>query len=489
LQIITEEKIMKKNTLLLIAVLLCVTSLPGLARVVVEDLLMDVPVVEDVTPDADEAEENAESKPDTVTFLNGDRLKGLLVSVEPQKGGMTWQSPYSVKPIDMSLESVHTMLLKPRGGVGKKWGTASIHLSNDDAVWGDIVAMDKDKLTLNTWYAGRLEFRRAMIARIRIQNKDSNIFYEGPNSMSEWTVGRRGNRNGAKAWEFKKGSLYGSQQAMAARKIKDMPDKVKIDFTMNWRGSYPGMAISFFNDNLTQQSDCYSITISGTSIYLYRYSRQRGSSNLGSANLQSLTRNGKGGARFSILADRNDKKVALMVDGELVKQWVDKSGIEHNGDVLMFYPQNQNGCKISDIRVSAWDGRIPVAGSEPTEKSVEDLIRLANGDKVSGKILTISEGAIKFRASYAEMAIPLNRIVEIVTAQDKRELARRNQFDSKFTLVNGGVITFDLKNIQSDEASGDSENFGSISFPLSAVREVECNLYADKPDADDASDF
>ena len=477
---------MKKNTLLLIAVLLCATSLPGLARVVVEDLLMDVPVVEDVTPDADEAAGKAESKPDSVTFLNGDRLKGLLGSVEPQKGGLTWKSPYSVKPIDLSLESVDTMLLKPRGGSGKKWGTASIHLSNDDAVWGDIVAMDNDKLTLNTWYAGRLEFRRSMVARIRVQNKDSNVVYEGPNSLAEWTIGRRGS---SKTWEFKKGSLYGLQQSPAAMKIKDMPDKVKIDFTMSWRGSYPGMAISFFNDNLTRQSDCYAITISGTSLYLYRYSRQRGSSNLGSANLQSLTSNGKRTARLSILADRKGEKIALMVDGALVKQWVDKTGVEHNGDVLMFYPQNQNGCKIGDIRVSAWDGSIPQAGSEPTEKSVQDLIRLANGDKVSGKILTISEGSIKFQASYAEMAIPLNRIVEIVTAQDKREMARRNQFDSKFTLVNGGVITFNLKTIQSDEASGDSENFGSISLPLSAVREVECNLYADKPDDDDALDF
>ena len=481
---------MKKNTLLLIAIVLCATSLPGLARIVVEELV-NVPVVEDVNPDADKADEDADDeesspKTDAVTFVNGDRLKGLLVSVEPKKGGFTWQSPYSVKPIEMSLESVDKILLKPRGDGGKKWGTASIHLSNDDAVWGDIVAMDKDKLTLKTWYAGSLEFRRPMIARIMIQNKDSNVFYEGPNSMSEWTVGRRGN---AKAWEFKKGALYALQQYPAAKKIKDMPDKVKIDFTMSWRGSYPGMAISFFNDNLTQQSDCYAITISGTSLYLYRYSRQRGSSNLGSANLQSLTANGKRGARFSIFADRKDKKIALMIDGALVKEWSDKAGIAHNGDVLMFYPQNQNGSKISDIRVSAWDGRIPQTGSESTEKSIEDMIRLGNGDKVSGKILTISDGSIKFQASYADMEIPLTRIVEIVTAEDKRELARRNQFDSKFTLVNGGVITFDLKKIQSDEASGDSENFGGISLPLSAVREVECNLYADKPDGDEASDF
>jgi hypothetical protein len=169
----------------------------------------------------------------------------------------------------------------------------------------------------------------------------------------------------------------------------------------------------------------------------------------------------------------------------MVRQWVDKSGQTHEGDVLMFYPQNQNGMKVSGIKVSEWDGQIPAAIGETEEKSTEDLIRLANGDKVSGMVSTIDNGTIKFKASYADMDIPLTRVVEVVFAEDKRERARRNQYDSKFTMVNGGTVTFDLQKIMSDEATGQSENFGTMTFPLSAARELEFNLYAEKPASDD----
>lgn len=479
---------MKRCLLGVVLFAFCIFALPGVAEVIVEELI-DVPVVEDPgeipdeTPEGDEDDGADGVKEDKASFINGDRLKGMLVAVDPKKGGLTWQSPYSTKPIELDLNAADKIELKSRGGSSRKWGSASIHLSNDDEIWGDIVSLDKNKLVLKTWYAGTIDIHRPMIARIMIQTKDSSLLYEGPNSMSEWTVGRHGR---AKSWEYKKGALYSLQQYPIARKIKDIPDKVKIEFDMSWRGSYPGMAISFFNDNLSNQSDCYSITISGTSIYLYRYSRNSGSSHLGNADLRSLTKGGKSSGRFTILADRKDKKVALLVDGAMVRQWTDKAGGAHDGEVVMFYPQNQNGTKLSRIKITEWDGRIPQAGSaETTEKTTEDLIRLANGDKVSGSILTIANGTLKFKASYADMDIPLTRIVEIISAEDKRERARRNQFDVKFNMVNGGGITFNLKSIHSDEAGGESENFGAVTLPLSAVKEIECNLYAEKPEDDD----
>lgn len=479
---------MKKCLMGIMVVAFCVSSIPCIAEVLVEEFI-DVPVVEDPgaipeqTPEDKDDGSADQVQEDKVSFLNGDRLKGMLVSVDPKKGGLTWQSPYSAKPIDLELSAADKVELKSRSDDSRKWGSASILLSNDDELWGDIVSLDKSKMILKTWYAGTMEIHRPMIARIMIQNKDSSMLYDGPNSMAEWTVGRHGRD---KSWEFKKGALYALQQYPIARKIKDMPDKVKIEFDMSWRGSYPGIAISFFNDNLSNQSDCYAITISGSSIYLYRYSRNSGSSHLGNADVRSLTEGGKSGGRFTILADRNDKKVALLIDGAMVRQWDDKAGGQHDGDVVMFYPQNQNGTKLSRIKITEWDGRVPQAVStESTEKTTEDLIRLGNGDKVSGEILSISDGALKFKASYADMDIPLTRIVEIISAEDKRERARRNQFDVKFSLVNGGGITFDLKNIQSDEAAGASENFGAVTLPLSAVKEIECNLYADKPESDE----
>jgi len=467
------------------AALMGAQAIPALGLTVVEEII-DVPVVEnpDVPPEAKpESEDTGEQAPeDKVAFINGDQLKGMLVSLDPKKGVFSWQSPYSVKPIELSLEAADRIALKPRDGGGKKWGGASIHLSNGDQIWGDIVSLDSKKLQLKTWYSGKMEIHRPMMARIRVQNRDSSVFYEGPNSISEWKVGQHGR---GKSWDYKKGALYAQSQYPIAKKIEDMPDKVRIEFDMSWRGSYPAMGISFFNDNVNHQSDCYTVTISGSSIYLYRYSRNRGSSHLGNADYNAFNSGTKRGGRFTILADRKEKNVALMIDGQMIRQWNDKSGEVHDGDVLMFYPQNQNGIKISNIKVAEWDGRIPSSVGESEEKSDEDLIRLANGDKVSGTVMTIDEGTIKFKASYADMDIPLTRVVEILFAENKQERARRNQFDARFTLVNGGIITFDVESILSDEANGQSENFGSLRLPLSAARELELNLYTEKQESDD----
>ncbi len=476
---------MKKLFVVLLAAVLSVSAISVMALTVVEEII-DVPVVESPEPPPEEepVEEEAETVPeDKVSFLNGDTLKGLLVSVDPKKGGVTWQSPYSVKPLEMSLDAADRVVLKPRGGAGKKWGSASIHLSNGDELWGDIISLGSGKLELKTWYSGKVEIHRPMIARIKVQNRDSSVMYEGPNSLAEWKT--RQSHGRGKSWEYKKGALYAASQYPIARKIEDMPDKVKIEFDLKWRGSYPGMGISFFNDNVNHQSDCYTITISGSSIYLYRYSRNSGSSHLGNADYRAFNNGDKRGGSFTILADRKEKTVALLIDGQMVRQWTDKAGQAHDGNVLMFYPQNQNGMQISNIKVAEWDGQVPTAVGDTGEKSTEDLIRLANGDKVSGEVLTIDNAAIKFKASYADMDIPLTRIVEIIFAEDKRERARRNQYDSKFTMVNGGIVTFDLQKIMSDEATGQSENFGTVTLPLSAVRELEFNLYAEKLSGDD----
>lgn len=460
----------------------CVLAMPVLGEIVIEEII-DVPVVEDPakaaeTPGEEPVTDEPEVKQDKLNFINGDRLQGLLVSVDPKKNILTWQSQYSVKPIELDLACADKLELKSRDSEQRKWGTASIHLSNNDELWGDIVSLDKDAMTLKTWYSGTMKIRRPMIARIKVQNRDSSVLYEGPNSMSEWTVGRQGR---GKSWEYKKGALYALQQSPIARKIENMPAKVKVDFDMAWRGSYPGMAISLFNNNLTRQSDCYTITISGSSIYLYRYSQNSGSSHLGNAELSALTSGASPGGRFTILADRKEKTVALMFNGVMVRQWSDKAGAELSGDVLMFYPQTQNSTKLSNIKVSEWDGQIPQAGVETKEKSSEDLIRLGNGDKVSGQIQSIAGDTLKFKASYAEMEIPLSRIVEIVCAEEKLEKARRNACDVRFTLANGGTMTFDLKGLQADEASGETENLGSVKLPLNAVKQIEYNLYTEKP--------
>ncbi|MFO7871824.1 MAG: hypothetical protein R6V03_10390 [Kiritimatiellia bacterium] len=423
-------------------------------------------------------------KTDLIAFLNGDRLHGRLLAIDPENTGVKWHCPNAAETILFGLDGISEIALAS-GDAGNKTEGSSIRLTNGDLISGKLVSLRNDSLVLDTWYAGTVTIKRPMIRTINPGQSSSIIVYEGPRGLAEWTIGRRG---GANNWRYKDSALYALSSSSIARNIPDLPDRADIEFEAAWWGPYPSFYCSFYTDNLDSYSgNCYSLRLSGTSVYMYRYTSHSGSRNIGNISVQSFSDQKKNKALFNLLVDKENKSVTLLIDGVMMKQWTDQGDFAGRGNGILFQPQSNGGFKISNIKVTKWDGKLPEPSSGPTEHE-EDLVRFVNGDKVSGELQTISDNKAVFKTSYAALTIPVQRIATIYMSEKNAQRARRNKGDIMARFREGGRITMRLARLEEGRIYGESENFGNITVPTAAFDSLEFNIY-DKEDTEEDNPF
>lgn len=416
---------------------------------------------------------------DVVKFRNGDILHGAVLGATPA-GGLRWRRSDVKEPVVFNLENVGDVLVAPRAKVTAAHRTI-VELTNGDALAGDLTTLDDKALTLKTWYAGTVAIKRSMLQRVAFVSELAEATYSGPNSFEEWKGD--GNRN---AWTFKKGALYGVGGGGIGRDVK-LPDVANIEFDLAWRGQlYCNVGFGFDDARQIYQSGGYMVQMSYTSIYLQRYRPNQGNSNMGNnVEMQELQRKTK--MHVSIRVNKPKKLIALFVDGNLVKQWNESDDWTAKGTGLVFLSQGQGQLRVSGISVTSWDGRLESdAGASAKEA---DLLRLNNGDKVSGMVKSIANGQVALVASFAEINVPQERIVTIEFASAKSERSRRNGADIQAFFPDGRRATFALDKLDEQNLTGLSETCGRITAALGAFRRVRFNIYEKRDDAADDDEW
>lgn len=413
---------------------------------------------------------------DVLEFLNNDKLHGTLQAASPDAHGLKWKHPEAESPIAFSLSRLSSATLARRTGAKSAAHNSLVRLTNGDIFPGNLVSMDADRLVLDTWYAGKISINRAMIRKVNPNAGVSAIAYEGPVDLESWTQGRRGNQAG---WTYKDGMLYAAQPSPIGINIDKMPDMADIHFDAAWR-SVPSFLFFFMADNIEQiQGNGYYLQISGSSGYLYRMTREGGSRNLGSFNVQQFNTGTIKRSSFNLLVNKKDRSIAFCIDGKMIQQWTDHGDISALGKGILFQSQNQGDLRISNITVTEWDGKMPQATGGETELK-EDLARLVNGDKISGHLKSFAAGKLKLETAYTTLDIPLEQVVAVDTSSENTARARRNKDDIRVHFFGKGEITLGLVKIENAEMKGKSENFGTISMPLSAFRLIEFNIYEER---------
>ncbi len=461
------------------------------AELVIVDELLAPPVsVASVSPAAPTAQPDNDTPPsagaklDLLELVNGDRLHGTLISVNPSEYGLRWKHVSADNPIDFTLNAVAKVKLGARPVPVDGPQNARVRLTNSDQLRGELISLSDTELALNTWYAGPMTIKRPMLKMLEPNLSSSSIIYDGPKDIQNWT--RQG--SAASSWKLKKGSLYSSSSYAIGRVIDDMPDMANIKFDVAWQSGYPSFYFSFFTDNLTSYSgNCHALRVSSTSVYLYRCTSGSRSSLDGNSNVQSLST--VKNATFNILADRKNRKFTLLINGVLIKQWTDAGASPGPGKGIVFIPQGNGPMKVSNITITKWDGGLPKDGSEEEVASKEDTILFINEDKVSGRLKSITDGVAKLETSYAALDIPLARASRIDMSSEAAEQARRNATDMRAHFPESGVVTMGLVGIEDNLVEGSSENFGMTKMPLSAFDVLEFNIYRENADGEDEVEF
>ena len=240
---------------------------------------------------------------EAVYMLNGDVISGSFVKFDPV-AGLIWEAA-NIKPaLQINPTGIDRVTFK--GQAPAKASQSRILLHSGNELTGQLEFADAAKVMVNSWYAGRLEFKRSAIkAVIPGKGGSGRVTFNGPTASDDWVFGTAKNAGGKKGililpraipgnlpkknapsgkFQFKANSFESTGSgAMVGRKV-EFPDKSITEFDLDWAtptgraSAYFNVNVNFFSDNLKSGSNgnSYSLKLSQTGANLSRHEMQDG---------------------------------------------------------------------------------------------------------------------------------------------------------------------------------------------------------------------
>ena len=428
---------------------------------------------------------------DELRLENGDQLHGTLLGIKGgAEGRLIWKHERAAVPVEFTLAGMGAVDLGERAKAGARVHRGSLRLTNGDVLAGDLVSLDDQNLVLDTWYAGKLTVPRPLVRQMEPWTALNATLYSGPAAdLAGWNS-PDGEIN--QQWECRDGALTTRQgRGTISREIPNLPDSVQFAFDLAWtRNSTLGFA--FFCETGRRgefvNAGYFMMFSNGMRSVTLMRAQDEGTQQVGEAAMGlSRARPGPGEqkAHVTVLADKKAHKITLQLNGKTVKEWTDDADCKGGGKNMVFSDM-RDGMRISNIRVSRWNGR-PLRPDDVAKPGQDSLV-FTNGDVLSGRLAAVADGKARLETSYAApMEILLERIQEINLAPEKAGTARRQPGDMRLSLADGvGMLTMAVAELTGGTVQGSSDNFGAVFVPLAALSKLEFKLPAAEKAGDEA---
>jgi hypothetical protein len=423
---------------------------------------------------------------DALTFKNGDVLLGSLTSIDATNG-IAWNRSDALDEFRFRPERVSQLDLSTVATPPEKVSSnlCSVQLNNGDQFQGDLVYYDGQNLKLDTWFGGELQFPKQAVALVVPLGLPKPAIFSGPTGLEGWTMGKvnAGGLVEAGEWVYQNNALYAFKSASIARDVH-LPDSASMQFDLEWRGFFH-IAVALYTEylhpvNLANKETepkfggFYSMQINPFSANLLPVKQTEPLRYLGQASLQTLAQ--KNSAHIDIRVSKSKRVLALLIDGVLVKQWVDTDDFAGTGSAVRFVHQGQGAVKLTNLKITDWDGQFEEPVSLTPNKS-QDLARLKNGDRVFGNVKGIRDGKLTIEAAGTVLDVPITRVkqVEIATGQVTPPAIKTNTVRAFFG-AGSGSLTFDLQQWSAEGLKAESTNFGKANFKPNAFARLLFDL-------------
>lgn len=423
-------------------------------------------------------------------FANQDSLAGSLESLTPEV--MVWKSPLLEKPAPFFLKKVVDVTLPANPPDVAADHVAEVTLTNGDTVRGQLVSVTDEVVALETWFAGRMEFRLPMVAAVGIEG-ESNFLYRGPTGLDGWTL----SGSDDPAWTYGRAAFV-SQAAGSIARADLLPDACAVAFDVAWKADAIALKVILFSDEAgsDKPGSGYEFSFQRGSVYLRN---MRTESFLGSTHSRALMESDR--VHIELRASRTAGKACLLINGRVTEVWADADAAKGKfGSCLHFVSQNTLPLKVSNLTVAPWNGVVdevpdPRAGmirqfgfQEPDEDEPEsapeaeappeeDRMELANGDSLRGEVTSIRDGQVAVKTPLGDIRLPVARLRTVALRKVEPERSIRRNGDIRASFADGSSMVFRLDGVSEGTLSGSSQNFGSATFKLAAFNRIEFNIY------------
>lgn len=423
---------------------------------------------------------------DAIVFRNGDVLFGFLERID-RENGVRWNRADALSELHFSQKMIAQLdlgsLAPPSAAPSPNLCT--VQLNNGDQLQGNLESYDGEKLRLSTWFGGDLELPKSAVALLVPLGLPRPVIFQGPTGLEGWTMGKV---NAAALvdsgeWVYQNNSFYALKSASIARDL-NLPDAMSLQFDLEWR-SFFHIAIALYTEylqpvNLANKETepkfggFYSLQINPFSANLLPVKQTEPLRYLGQASLQTLSQ--RNSAHIDIRVSKEKKVIALLIDGVLIKQWTETDTFAGTGSALRFVHQGQGAVKISNLKVTEWDGQFEEAASITPNKS-HDLARLKNSDRVIGQVKAIGGGKMTVEAGGKTLEIPLDRVKQVEFASPQPLVPAIREHTVRAFFASGlGSLTFDLQDWSGESLAAASEVFGAAKFKSAAFSRIVFDL-------------
>ncbi len=421
---------------------------------------------------------------DCASFRDGDVLYGKLLGIQ-SGSAVRWQHPDSPAPIDFKPDAVAQIDFAPRASSAvRENATCKLWLASGDMLEGDVSSCDRNFITLDTWYAGRLKIPRRVLQTLAF-NPRTPILFGGIAGLDGWTQGTSSVKTfpgESGHWLYRNGAFYSDKSSSIAKDFK-LPDRSQIQFDLTWK-SMLNLAIAFYTDslqpiNLVDKENgpdfggFYSMRFNNTIfVSLMAVQKKEALRPLGDQLIvQSLQQ--KDRVHVDVRMSRTDKRVALFLDGTLVKDWIDPAGFVGEGGGIRFVNNGIGGAvKISNMRVSKWNGVLDEAAAEAPDP-LHDVLTLETGSKVSGAVTAIADGKTSVLTTAGTTNVLMAGVSSIEFARYAGQAPPPSPRNAHATFVQGGSVTFQLVDWQPSGITAISPDFGKVTFDPAAFRHLQ----------------
>jgi hypothetical protein len=427
---------------------------------------------------------------DTLLFDNGDTLLGNLESFDP-KESLRWIRADTKQAIEFSPARLTEMRLHPRPVTATT--TSKINFYDGDEFEGNILDLDSDKVTVDSWYAGKVQLARKSVRALTPAPPQRTITFKGPEGLEGWTVGKVTTIPDPGEWSYRDGAFYATKSAAIARDVH-LPDRASIQFDLKWKGAL-GVALALYTSslqpvNLANKENepdfggFYSLQLNNTfssQLISVKKHDTGGNPTLGVVTVPAFHQ--KDNARVEVRVDKRRKMIALLVDGALMNRWFDVEGFAGTGTAVRFVHHGNGAIKMNNFLVTDWDGQFeePLF---PIATNTVDVAKLRNGDQVTGSLNAMREDQISFTTGEnKKMDIPWSRVkqLEFKKPAETRNGSSNSSNTVQAFYIRGGSVKFRLEKWNQQGISASSPNFGKLTFNPGAFDRIRFKL--DKLDA------
>ncbi len=431
---------------------------------------------------------------DTLLFENGDVLLGNLQSLEPGKA-LSWSRADTLQPIEFSPERLSEIRLHAQSANSEN--ASRIQFFDGDEFEGNILGLDSEKVTVDSWYAGKVALSRKAVRAVTPAAPPRAITFKGPDGIEGWTMGKVTTVPDAGVWSYRDGAFFASKSSAIARDV-NLPERASIQFDLHWKGSL-GVAVALYTsylqpinlankDNEPEFGGFYSLQLNNTfntQLISVKKHETGGNPTLGIVTVPAFHQ--KDNARVEVRVDKKRHLIALLVDGALINRWFDAEGFAGTGTALRFVHHGTGSIKLNNLLVTDWDGQFeePLF---PVATNKVDVAKLRNGDQVSGTLNNMRDDQVVLTSVEGKkMEIPWKRVKQIEFRKPESEPSNYRGANAVQAFYNrGGSLKFTLEKWNAQGILATSPDFGTLLLNPSAFDRIR--LKTDKLDAPKAPD-